>query len=57
LYDIAQRGIDLRVISTDERRETIQPPLRVTYPELIGHHSQTWREIGGYTANAWRINR
>jgi hypothetical protein len=33
LYDIAKRGIDLRVMSTDELHEAIQQPLRATYPD------------------------
>jgi len=33
LYDIAKRGIDLRVMSVDELREVIQQPLRATYPD------------------------
>ena len=33
LYDIAKRGIDLRVMSVDELREAIQQPLRAAYPE------------------------
>ena len=33
LYDIAKRGIDLRAMSVDELRETIQQPLRATYPD------------------------
>jgi formylglycine-generating enzyme required for sulfatase activity len=35
LYDIAKRGLDLRVMSVDELREALQQPLRAMYPDGV----------------------
>ncbi len=42
LYDIAKRGVDLRVMSVEELREAIRQPLRAAYPDNNKRLQAAW---------------